>query len=145
MQGMKAVGQRFVIRAMLAAFVVLTASGLPADVCVYKPPKVRRICGLIVDSQGVAISGVGVTVLTGGTTVATSTTADAGEFDFDALDAGTYELDVIASGFRHARYQLTLSSPTTSCKNALRVQMEIGSLHCEGDLIRETKKPLSRK
>jgi hypothetical protein len=125
--------------------VVLTAAHLPADVCVYKPPKVRRICGIIVDQQGVAIPGVAVRILKDATTVATSATAETGEFNFDVMEPGKYELDTMAPGFKHARYQLTLSTPSKSCKNALLVKMEVGGVHCEGDTIRETKKPLSRK
>ena len=145
MQGMNAIARRTIRLGVAAAFVLLTAVHLPADVCVYKPPKVRRICGIIVDSQGVAVPGVVVTILRGATTVATSTTADPGEFNFDVVEPGKYELDAMAPGFKHGRYQLTLSRPTRSCKNALRVQMEVGGVHCEGDTIRETKKPLSRK
>ena len=145
MQDMKAIVRRAILAGMAAAFVVLTVVRLPADVCVYKPPKVRRICGTIVDPQGRAVPGVVVTILQRATTVATCTTADEGEFNFDVMEPGKYELDAMAPGFKHARYQLTLLRPTRSCKNALQVQMEGGSLHCEGNTIRETKKPLSRK
>ena len=142
---MNAIVRRAILAAVAAGFVVLTAAHLPADVCVYKPPKVRRICGIIVDQQGVAIPGVAVTILKDATTIATSATADAGEFNFDVMEPGKYELDTAAPGFKHARYQLTLSRPTRSCKNALLVKMEAGGVHCEGDTIRETKKPLGRK
>ncbi len=64
---------------------------------------------------------------------------------FYAMEPGKYDLDVVAPGFKSARYHLTLARPTSSCRNALRVEMEVGSLHCVGDTIRETKKPLVKK
>ena len=144
MRGVKAIIRDVVPFSMAAAFVVLTVVQLTADVCVYKPPKVRRICGVIVDPHGLALPGVEVTILRGADTVAASTTADAGAFNFDVMEAGKYELDVKARGFTPARYQLTLLRPTESCRNALRVEMEIPSVHCVGDTIRETKKPLRK-
>jgi len=74
-----------------------------------------------------------------------SKTADAGEFNFDVMEPGKYDLDVVAPGFKPARYHLTLARPTSSCTNALRVEMDVGSLNCVGDTIRETKKPLVKK
>jgi hypothetical protein len=38
-------------------------------VCVYKPPTVRRVCGIIVDPDGRPIPGVKVTVSKDGATV----------------------------------------------------------------------------
>ena len=36
----------------------LSLQTLPADVCVYKPPKVRRVCGVILDQSGSPIADV---------------------------------------------------------------------------------------
>jgi len=127
------------------AVLVLTVVQLAADVCVYRPPKVQHICGVIVDPLGATVPGVEVTILRGTETIATYTTADAGEFNFDVMEPGKYDLEVIARGFKPAQYQVTLLRPTRSCRNALRVQMEIGSVHCTSDTIRETKKPLGKK
>jgi hypothetical protein len=124
--------------------VALAVTHANADVCVYKPPTVQRVCGVLVDPSGTPIPGVNVTVLKDGTAVENTNSNDAGEFDFGALRAGKYELDATMSGFQHAQYQITLSKPSNSCKHALRVEMAVGSIHCGGD-IRETKKPLSRK
>jgi len=137
---------RRVVRFNVAAtFVALTVVPITADVCVYKPPKVQRICGVIVDPQGAAVPGVQVTIFRGADVIAASTTADAGEFNFEVMEPGKYDLDVTARGFKPARYHLTLLNPTKSCSNALRVEMEAGSVHCAGDTFRETKKPLGRK
>jgi hypothetical protein len=123
--------------------VVLQFEYADGDVCVYKPPKVRRVCGMIVDSSGRPIPAVKVTVLKDGTAVKNDATDENGEFDFEAIQPGKYELDAKIPGFQPARYQLTLSKPTNSCKHALRIEMEVGSIHCGGD-IHETKSPLAR-
>jgi hypothetical protein len=123
--------------------VIMTAEHAAADVCVYKPPKVRRVCGVIVDQSGVPIPAVKVTVLKDGTAVKSGTTDESGEFDFDTIQSGKYELDATVLGFQHARYQLTVLKPTNSCKRALRIEMVIPSLRCGGE-IRETKTSLRR-
>jgi hypothetical protein len=142
MQGMNV---RFIFAPVAAGFMVLTTARLPADVCVFKPPKVRRICGIIVDQQGNAIPRVAVTILKAATAIATAATPDSGEFNFDVIEPGNYELETMAPGFKQARYQLTLSRPTKSCNNALLVKLKVGGIHCESDSIRETKKPLPSK
>ena len=128
---------------ILVSVAALSQQTLSADVCVYKPPKVRRVCGVVLDQSGRPIPGVRVMVLKNGTTVRTATTDEVGEFDFSGLQAGKYELDAALAGFQHARYQVSLSKPTNSCSHALRVQMAVVGIHCEGNGIRETGRPLS--
>ena len=123
---------------------VLTAEHADADVCVYKPPRVRRVCGMIVDGSGSPMPGVNVTVLKNGTALKNEKTDENGEFDFDVKQSGKYELDAEAPGFQRARYELTVFKPTDSCKHSLRIDMMAGGIHCGGD-IRETKNPLRRK
>jgi hypothetical protein len=132
------------ISAVLVAAVFLPSDS-GADVCVYKPPKVQRVCGVMVDPSGIPLSGATVTVLQNGLAVGTVITDESGEFDFDVKQPGKCELDATLAGFQHARYQLTLSKPTSTCKDALQVRMDVGSLHCEGDGIRETKRPLNHE
>jgi hypothetical protein len=91
-----------------------------------------------------SITDANVTVLKDGATVKNATVDGAGEFDFDGIQQGDYELDATARGFQHARYQLTILKPTNSCKHALRIEMVVGGIHCGGD-IRETNTPLGRK
>lgn len=137
--------RRTICVVILASMAALCLQTLSADVCVYKPPKVRRVCGVILDKSGSPLRGVRVMVLKDGTAVQTTTTDEAGEFDFSGLQAGKYELDAALGGFQHDRYQVSLSKPTNSCKHALRIQMQVGGIHCESDGIRETERPLSHK
>jgi hypothetical protein len=141
---MKAIVRGAIYAGVVLTAVVLAVERADADVCVYKPPKVRRVCGMIVDSDGRPISDVNVAVLKDGTTVKNATSDEAGEFDLGGIQAGKYELDATATGFQHARYQLTVLKPTDSCKHALRIEMVVGGIHCGGD-IRETNSHLGRK
>ena len=114
--------------------VLVSALRTKADVCVYKPPKVKRVCGVIVDSSHRPIPNVNVSVLKDGATVKVARTDSAGEFDLDAILAGKYELDIKIAGFVHSRYELTLSKPSDTCKHALEIEMEVGGVHCGGDI-----------
>jgi hypothetical protein len=124
-------------RALSVAILMTITSALQttqADVCVYKPPKVQRVCGVIVDADGRPIPNVNVSVLKEGTALNTSTTDGTRQVDFDSIQSGKYELDAAVAGFQHARYQLTVSKPADSCKHALQVKMAVGSIHCDGDI-----------
>ena len=124
--------------------VVVAALKMKADVCVYKPPKVNRVCGVIVDPDHRPIPNVNVSVLKDGTPFKTATTDSAGEFDLDAIRPGKYELDAEIAGFDHARYELTVSKPSNTCKRALEIEMAVGAVHCGGD-IRLTNRGIVRK
>ncbi len=60
---------------LVVFLLVVTVLNTPlyADVCVYKPPKVRLVRGTVYDSSGQSISGVRVTITRGGVAVATQT------------------------------------------------------------------------
>jgi hypothetical protein len=133
------------IHAVVLVAAVALPNDLTADVCVSKPQKVRRVCGVMVDQGGFPISGAAVAILKDETPVATVRTNGDGEFDFALNRPGKYDLDATLEGFQHARYQLTLSKPTSSCKEALRVRMDVGSAHCEGGGIERTAHPLSHR
>lgn len=132
----------------IAAALLIWLGGLAqlavADVCVYKPPKVRRVCGTVVDQQGLPIPSVAVTLFQNADAIKHLSTDDAGEFDFGTLPSGEYQIDVAAIGFPSGRYKLTLAKPAQSCAKALQIEMAVGSIHCGGD-IRETNKPLPTK
>jgi hypothetical protein len=74
-----------------------------------------------------------VTVTRGEEPVQTILTGDTGEFNFDSLPAGQYEIDVTAKGFQHGRYMLKLS-PRKNPKRDLRITLGIGSLQCGGSI-----------
>src|SRR5262249_18244558 len=60
--------------------------------------------GVVSDSSGAAVVGASLTITNTDTNAQRKTvTNGAGEYRFDLLPAGTYQLDVDASGFSHAQ------------------------------------------
>jgi hypothetical protein len=123
-----------IARCVLFAGMFLLTVPSDADVCVYKPPVVRRVCGSIVDQSGQPIPGVDVAILKDGNVIKTVKTGDSGEFTFDSLQQGDYELDATAVGFQHARYKVKLQRPTNSSKKVIRVELAVGDVHCGGNV-----------
>ena len=114
-----------------------------ANVCVYKPPRVKRVCGVIVDSSGEPLQGVSVELLRNGILLQNVKTDGLGTFDLDAWDTGEYELSMSENGFTPGRYRLTLTKAQRACKRALKIEMSTFD-PCGGE-ITETKKPLPVK
>ena len=125
-----------------ALFTLLFAAQCPlqalANVCVYKPPMVGHIYGRITDGSDQPIPQAQVSVMRAEETVQTIVTGETGEFNFDSLRDGKYEIDVKASGFQHARYMLKLSSHRNP-KPVLRITLGIGSIRCQGSIEVEKK------
>lgn len=127
---MKKIG-RFI--ALLILFVTI-GSAARADVCVYSPPKARQLKGDVVDSFGRPIPGATVIATRGGKNLGTSRTNEAGEFNFDLLDKGEYELHFAQSGFQPADYKVFLTKPSKHWNRSLRIVLITGSLHCGGTI-----------
>ena len=64
--------------------------------------RVGRVEGVVVDRSGGVLPGVVVSAVADGRTVSTTVTADAGQFVFERLTAGTIELRFHLDGFRDA-------------------------------------------
>jgi hypothetical protein len=122
---------RFII---LLLFLATLVTPCAADVCVYKPPVVRQIVGTVVDSSGQPVPGVKVVISEAGTTVASTTTGDAGSFRFDTLKEGAYELAATANGFQSARYKIVLHRPSTHWNRSLQIELAVGLPHCGGEI-----------
>jgi len=118
---------------MLISVAAWTTPSL-ADVCVYKPPTVRHVAGSVVDSSGRPIPSVNVAILQGGESVASATTDDAGEFRFDSLKEGAYELAAAEDGFQRVRYKIVLSHPSMHWNRSLQIELVVGLEHCGGDI-----------
>ena len=85
------------------AFGLAQNAGLPIPAADSERPAIHSISGVVVDPSGAAISGAHVT-LSSGSGVPSQTTSDtAGNFHFDSLAAGKYQLDFHAEGFRDTR------------------------------------------
>jgi hypothetical protein len=103
------------------------------SVCVYKPPTIGHFRGRIMDRSDFPISQAQVTVLRGEEIVQQFTTGESGEFKFDSIADGKYQIDVRARGFQHARYIVKLSSHRNA-KRGLRITLGIGDLQCRGSI-----------
>lgn len=121
----------------IALFLLLATVGTLAfaDVCVYRPLKVRRVAGAVVDSSGRPISGVDMAIIQDGVSVASAKTNDAGEFRFDSLKEGAFELSATAPGFVTARYNVLLRHPTTHWNRSLQIELAVGQVHCSPDIM----------
>jgi hypothetical protein len=78
-----------------------------------------NIAGVVSDTSGAAVVGASVTVISTATNAERKTvTNGTGEYRFDLLPAGSYQLDVDASGFSHAQVKgLQVLIGTTSNVN----------------------------
>jgi len=85
------------------------------------------------DRSGYPIPQARVTLMRREETVQNIVTGETGEFNFDTLPAGQYEIDVVARGFQHGQYLLKLSKHKNP-KRALRISLGIGSLQCGGSI-----------
>jgi hypothetical protein len=123
-------------RLFITVFVLIWVGGKLgfADVCVYKPPKVRHVAGVVVDPSGHPIRGVNITIIRDGASVDNTKTNEAGEFSFNSLKEGTFELSAAATGFRSARYSVLLHRPARQWNKSLRIRLEVGAWECNGDI-----------
>ena len=105
---------------------------LRADVCVYKVPKVRLMCGLIVDPSMRPIPAVTVTIGRTGETIETATTNETGQFSFASLPEGTYQISASVPGFQTGQYKVILVHKTAAWRKCLRIRLAVGMPHCDG-------------
>jgi tellurite resistance protein len=76
-----------------------------------------------------------VKILKGGTLAASVASRENGEFDFQYLDAATYEIQVEMTGFGTARYIIVVKKPTRASNKMLRIELRVSSLDpCPADL-----------
>ena len=94
---------------------------------------VHDLQGSIMDRSGWPIPNAQVKVMQGEKTLERVTTGENGQFRFDSLEDGKYEVDVTARGFQHARYIVKLSGRKNP-KQALRITLGIGSIYCQGSI-----------
>jgi len=129
-------GKLMTVRLFITVFVLIWIGGKLgfADVCVYKPPKVRHVAGVVVDPFGHPIPGVNITIIRDGASIDNTKTNDAGEFSFNSLKEGTFELSAAATGFRSARYSVLLHRPASQWNKSLRIRLEVGAWECNGDI-----------
>jgi Carboxypeptidase regulatory-like domain len=129
------------LRPVVAGVLLLIASTLSANVCVSpKPNPLSHVCGVIVDSSGIPIPNAKVKILKGGIEATSVATGENGEFDFQHLDAATYEIQVEMPGFITARYDIVVKRPSGACKKMLMIELRVGGMDLCPAEIRLVKK-----
>src|SRR5215831_12413908 len=107
-----------VSRALLFVFSVVT---------VFAQGTTSRVLGTVQDSSGAVVPGASVKLINEGTRVTFETkTSAAGTYFFEAVQSGSYELDVEANGFRKFQTHnntVAIGQPTT-----INVRLEVGAL-----------------
>jgi hypothetical protein len=80
----------------------------------------------VINELGERVSNAKVTILKGETEfVAIQTDVD-GEFSFDRLDAGNYDIRVHANHYKAAQSPIVIVKPKTKCKRALPIRPAVG-------------------
>jgi len=127
-----------ILFAALIGGIVLTAHQLSAEVICgeelrLKP--VRCVCGRLTNATGGPVSSVIVTVLKGGTEVASIKTGQDGKFIFDELKPGIYELNAQAAGYRIFRSSIVVAKPEKKCRHGLAIFLAAGNMESCGSRV----------
>ena len=117
------------------AMLFLAATGsCPANVCVYKPPKVRQLHGVVLDMSTEPIPGAVVALGKGAEIVKKSITSDDGEFDLGSMPDGRYKIHTVARGFIDSWYEVVLQNQTDQWKRAINIKLAVGMDQCDGSI-----------
>src|SRR5215467_6129469 len=86
-----------------------------------------RVLGTVVDSSGAVVPNASVKLTNEGTHVAFDTkTSETGTYVFEAVQPGSYQLDVEAGGFR--KYTSRANAVNIGQPATINVRLEIGTL-----------------
>jgi hypothetical protein len=119
---------------LAGALLLLSAQACFANVCVYKPPKVRELRGYVLDASNVTIPGVAVELLRGKDILKTRATGDDGVFDLGKLPDGNYRLHAAARGFIDGWYEVIVRHHTDHWKKAIQIKLAVGMDRCDGTI-----------
>jgi hypothetical protein len=93
----------------------------------------RCVCGTIIDEAGEVVSRADVTILKDGKGIATLETGADGNFSFDELKTGSYDLHARAVGFRLFSFPIVVENPAKKCKQRLEIILPASGLEtCTG-------------
>ncbi|MBZ5677847.1 MAG: carboxypeptidase-like regulatory domain-containing protein [Acidobacteriia bacterium] len=127
---------RILLAAMLAG-ILLPAHQLSAEVICGKKLRLkplRCVCGRLTDTTGGPVPGVVVRVLKNGAEVASVQSDQDGNFVFDELKPGNYELNAQPDGYLVFRTQIVVAKPEKRCRRRLAILLEVRGENC-GSLV----------
>jgi carboxypeptidase family protein len=87
------------------------------------PLKLHHVSGVVLFRSGDRIPNAKVVILQNGHEIAAQQSAKDGQFEFEGLLAGNYEITVQVEGVGAARTQILLTKPQPRSKNLLGVYM----------------------
>jgi hypothetical protein len=120
---------RTLLVAMICGFILLLPAGFSsATTCIALPPlkPIHQAVGVVIDPSGEPIPNAKVAVLKDGREIVAMQTAKDGKFSFDRLEAGHYDIQVDAIGFKSAYSSIVVVKPTLKGKQALQVLLDVG-------------------
>lgn len=115
-----------------------------ANVCVYRPPKVRQLHGIVLDTSNEPIPGVVVSILREKEIIESSTTGDDGVFALRSLPDGKYTIHTEARGFIDSGYEVVLQNHTDHWKRVIEIKLAVGMDYCVGSISIVQKAPTKR-
>jgi hypothetical protein len=113
--------KRHLYATVLVGFLLIQTASRAEVICAKVRPlkPVRCVCGKLIDPTGGPVSGATVTVIKDGIDRATKETDDHGNFVFDELKSGSYELSAQQPGLLPFRSPIVVSNPAKECKRGL--------------------------
>jgi len=122
---MKAFPVRVTFIAKRLTMLLLLALSSTAAIFAQSQSNAADLVGTVTDPNGAVIAGATVTAKNTATNISrTATTNDSGEYQLIGLPPGSYEVSVVASGFKKSVAPVTL---TLGQSAALTIKLEIGS------------------
>jgi uncharacterized GH25 family protein len=116
--------------AVLLVFTLLVQP-LSANICVNeKLEPLKRLRGVVVDYQGEPIPDATISVTRSGTEVKATKTDSRGEFSFDGLGAGQYELKAEAKNFVKFDFPIKIAKPSAKSTQKIWLQLAVGGQDC---------------
>lgn len=104
---------------------------LSANICVNEELKpLRRLRGVVVDYQGEPIANATISVTRSGAEVKATKTDSRGEFSFDGLGAGQYELKAEAKNFVKFDFPFRIAKPSAKSNQKIQLQLAVGGEDC---------------
>jgi len=129
--------KRLLLAAILAG-ILLPAHQLRAEVTCPRQLRlkpVRCVCGRLTDPTGGPVSGVVVRVLKSGAEVANVESDGDGNFIFDGLEPGNYELFTQSDPYRIFRTPIVVAKPEKKCRRRLAIFLDVGGLESCGSRV----------
>ena len=96
------------------------------------------------DPSGEPVPNAKVTILKDHREIAALQTARNGDFSFDRLEAGKYDIQVHRDGYVDAYFSVVITKPTVKCERLLQVKLDVG-LGCSiASLVKASRRPSAR-